>query len=179
MPVTPEERFRSLYAATYPEVLAFARRRVGEHDGHDIAAEVYAVAWRRLADVPRDDPRPWLFAVARNVLRGDSRGQRRREALAVKIASVPGRAAPGPDGVEDLVAARLDIAAAWARLSAPEQETLALTVWDRLDASGAGRVLGISATAYRMRLSRARAALRHHLDHAGSPASRREVTHES
>ncbi|MEI2777710.1 MAG: sigma factor [Tetrasphaera sp.] len=78
MEPTAEERFRTLYAATYADVLAFARRRVGDHDGHDIAAEVYAVAWRRLRDIPADDPRPWLFGVARNILRGDARGRRRR-----------------------------------------------------------------------------------------------------
>ena len=27
-----------------------------------------AIAWRRLADVPGDDPRPWLIATARNLL---------------------------------------------------------------------------------------------------------------
>lgn len=181
MAVSPEERFRNLYAATYPEVLAFARRRVGEHDGHDIAAEVYAVAWRRLREVPADDPRPWLFGVARNVLLNTGRGSRRREALAVRIATEAG-AGPSDaagDPVDDLVAVRLDLAAAWVRLSPAEQDNLALTVWDHLDAEAAGRVLGISSSAYRMRLSRARQALRNHLDHAApDPAARPEVSHE-
>ena len=35
------------------------------------------IAWRRLADVPRDDPRPWLFAAtARNVVLADRRRAR-------------------------------------------------------------------------------------------------------
>ncbi|WP_157044365.1 RNA polymerase sigma factor, partial [Nostocoides australiense] len=130
--------------------------------GHDIAAEVYAVAWRRLADVPADDPRPWLFAVARNVLLGAARGRRRRGALAVRVAMQPGDAAAGD--VDDLAVTRADIVRAWVRLTPDEQETLALTVWERLDASAAAQVLGISPTAYRMRLSRARQALRAHLD---------------
>lgn len=38
-----------------------------------LAAEVMTIAWRRLADVPLDDPRPWLFATARNLVLADSR----------------------------------------------------------------------------------------------------------
>src|SRR5437868_4734894 len=40
---------------------AYARRR-GARDPDAIAAEAMAIAWRRLADVPRDDARPWLIA---------------------------------------------------------------------------------------------------------------------
>jgi RNA polymerase sigma-70 factor (ECF subfamily) len=62
----------------------------------------------------------------------------------------------------DLLAQRLDLAEAWTRLSAVHQEALALTVWDGLDAPRAALVLGISPVAYRLRLSRARKALRAH-----------------
>ena len=119
MPASPEESFRSLYAATYPDVLAFARRRVGDHDGHDIAAEVYAMAWRRLGEVPVDDARPWLFAVARKVLLSTARSQRRRGALAVRIASQPDAGVAG--ALDDLAVARADLTRAWAQLSADEQ----------------------------------------------------------
>ena len=56
-------------------VAAYARRR-GHADADAAAAEVMTIAWRRLADVPRDDPRPWLFATARNVVLVDRRGAR-------------------------------------------------------------------------------------------------------
>ncbi len=58
------------------------------------------------------------------------------------------------------------LAAAWSRLADAEQEVLALELWDDLTSPEAGRVLGISAAAYRHRLVRARAALRRHLDAA-------------
>ena len=48
-------------------VTAYARRR-GSRDADGLAAEVMTIAWRRLADVPNDDPRPWLYATARNLL---------------------------------------------------------------------------------------------------------------
>ncbi len=41
---------------------------------------------------------------------------------------------------------------------------MSLTVFDDLSSLQAGRVLGISAASYRLRLLRARRALRRHLD---------------
>ncbi|WP_276801903.1 RNA polymerase sigma factor [Cellulomonas iranensis] len=118
-----------------------------------------------------DDARAWLFGIARHVMLNHRRGDERRTALAVRVAQV------GPplvtDEDADLVAHRVDLGRAWQRLSATHQETLALTVLDGLDAPRAARVLGISAVAYRLRLSRARRALRAHLDHlpASSPTT--------
>src|ERR1700759_5032668 len=50
-----------------PAVVAYARRR-GSSDPEGLAAEAMAIAWRRLADVPADEARPWLIATARNLL---------------------------------------------------------------------------------------------------------------
>src|ERR1051325_4125550 len=66
-----EARFPSL-SAYLCAVTAHARRR-GRRHAEAIAAEVMAVAWRRRADVPTDDPRPWLYATARNLLLADAR----------------------------------------------------------------------------------------------------------
>ncbi|GLX00278.1 RNA polymerase sigma factor [Microtetraspora sp. NBRC 16547] len=163
-PPVRERQFTDLFAATYPAVLRFAERRVHLSHAEDIAAEVFVVAWRRLEDVPThaDDARAWLFGVARLTLMAGMRGERRRQALAVRISEDP--TAHGHVGVldADLVAWRVDLARAWSRLSAVHQEALALTVWDGLDAPRAARVLGISPVAYRLRLSRARKALRAH-----------------
>ncbi len=49
------EAFRRLYEAYYPDVLAYCVRRVGRDDARDLAAEVFAVAWRRLEVVPKGD----------------------------------------------------------------------------------------------------------------------------
>ena len=159
-----ERRFTDLFAETYPAVLRFVERRVHPSHAEDIAAEVFLVLWRRLDDVPADaeDARAWLFGVARLTLMARLRGERRRQALAVRIAV--DRVGHAHDGVDPtLVARRLDLAQAWTRLSSVHQEALALTVWDGLDAPRAARVLGISPVAYRLRLSRARKALRAHL----------------
>ncbi|MFF4779218.1 RNA polymerase sigma factor [Microtetraspora fusca] len=76
----------------------------------------------------------------------------------------------------DLVAWRVDLARAWSRLSAVHQEALALTVWDGLDAPRAAQVLGISPVAYRLRLSRARKALRAHTKALPQTPATRAVT---
>jgi RNA polymerase sigma-70 factor, ECF subfamily len=170
-PSARERRFTDLFAVTYPAVVRFVERRVHPSHAEDIAAEVFLVLWRRLDDVPADaeDARAWLFGVARLTLMARMRGERRRQALAVRIAV--DRRGHAHDSVDpDLVARRLDLAQAWTLLSSVDQEALALSVWDGLDAPRAARVLGISPVAYRLRLSRARKALRAHLK-ALSPTS--------
>jgi RNA polymerase sigma-70 factor, ECF subfamily len=163
---SPEARFRAVYEATYADLLRFAQRRVDPSHAEDVAADVFLVAWRRLDDMPNGvgDARPWLFGVARATILNHRRSSRRRDALAVRLADATlGIAA---DTSEGHAASRVDLAAAWARLSAAEQEAISLTVWEGLDSAQAGVVLGCSATAYRIRLSRARRALRRHLGEA-------------
>src|SRR3954468_19318061 len=70
-PQSAEARFRSVFSHL-GAVTAYARRR-GSMDADAIAAETMTVAWRRLADVPVDDPRPWLYATARNLLLAELR----------------------------------------------------------------------------------------------------------
>src|SRR5947208_16956047 len=66
-----EERFAAVFAHL-GAITAYARRR-GSRDADGIAAEVMTIAWRRLADVPEDDPLPWLYGTARNLLMADAR----------------------------------------------------------------------------------------------------------
>ncbi len=163
-----EARFRAIYEATYDDLLRFAQRRVHPTHAEDVAADAFLVAWRRLEEMPVEveDARPWLFGVARATMLNHRRGDRRRDALAVRLADPSG--AGGSDAVDDLAASRLDLAAGWARLTEAEQEAISLTVWEGLTSAQAGAVLGCTATAYRIRLSRARRSLRRHLDAAAS-----------
>lgn len=162
-----EQRFRVVYDAAYVDLLRFVRRRVHPTHAEDVVGEVMLVAWRRLEDVPADlsAARAWLFGVARKTLQNSQRREDRHDALAVRLAEV--RHGPADAGHHpDLVAGRVDIAAAWPLLSATDQEAIALSVLDGLTAPEAAAVLGISATAFRLRLSRARRTLRRHVDSA-------------
>lgn len=160
-----ERCFTTIFEQTYAPLRRFAERRVHPSHADDIVSETFVVVWRRLEDVPRDadDARAWVFGVARGVMLNARRSDRRQAALAVRIAQEPPSTHLMAGGEHpELVAGRLDLARAWARLSSVHQEALALSVWDGLDAPRAARVLGISPVAYRLRLSRARRALRAH-----------------
>ena len=167
-----ESPFRALYADAYADVLRFVQRRVHPSHAEDVVAEAFLVAWRRFDDAPRrpDDRRAWLFGIARNCLLNARRGQGRADALAVRVADATsaGDAAGGLDS--EHVAAYLDIATAWRALSETDQEALALTVYEDLTSPQAARVLGITPAAYRLRLLRARRALRGRLDLASTTA---------
>ncbi|WP_199422933.1 RNA polymerase sigma factor [Actinotalea solisilvae] len=168
-----ERAFRSLYTAVYPDALRFAQRRILREHAEDVVAEAFLVVWRRFDDVPRadDDARAWVFGIVRNVLLNDRRGERRREALGIRLAD---SATLVVDAHDDAVVSAVDLAAAWRRLPAAHQEVLALAAFEGLTAPQAGVVLGISPVAVRLRLTRARRALRAHLDHlpqrAATPA---------
>lgn len=164
-----ELRFREIYDGVYVDLLRFVRRRVHPSHAEDVVGEVMLVAWRRLDDVPGDHSaaRAWLFGVARKTLQNARRREDRHEAVAVRLAEV--RHTPGADDRHpDLVASQLDVAAAWPLLSPLHQEALALAALDGLSAPEAAVVLGISPTAFRLRLSRARRSLRRLLDPAAT-----------
>jgi RNA polymerase sigma factor (sigma-70 family) len=128
-------------------VTAYARRR-GSRDADGLAAEVMTIAWRRLADVPEDDPRPWLYATARNLLLAEQRRsateRRHRHELAAP------QVAPEVAGLDP------HLAAALGELSPLDREALLLTAWEGLTPTEAARALGIKPTAFRVRLLRAR-----------------------
>lgn len=164
------ERFSALYDDSYVDVLRFLARRTTLDAAEDVAHEVFLTAWRRLDDVPtlRDEARAWLFGTARNCLLREWRESGKRHELGVRIADAE-QSRPLSDEART-ADTRLDLATAWKRLDPAHQEVLSLAIWEQLPSSLAGTVLGISAQSYRVRLHRARAALRHHLDEPTPPS---------
>lgn len=191
IPTSGPDRFRAVYTDVYDDVLRYVQRRTHEFDrAEDVVADAMLAAWRRIDDLPPDpgDARAWIFGIARNCLLNEARSVRRSDALGVRLAGAVGPArlaaaatpmnddatapmtAIVPDTADEVVA-RVDLAAAWDRLTDDEQDVLALTVLDGLTSAQAGAVLGITANAYRLRLTRARAALRRGLQGAASRAT--------
>ncbi len=156
----PEERFRGIFEATYADLCRFVERRVHPSHVEDVVAEVFLVAWRRLDDLPSDhgDLRAFLFGIARGTLMNTVRGARRQQALALRLAAVT--PSPVADDRAQAVVDRVAVAGAWQRLTLVQQESLALIYWDDLTGPQAAAVLGISPVAFRLRLTRARRALR-------------------
>ena len=156
---TAETRFADIYRREYPAVLGFVTRRTERDRAEDIVHETFTTAWQRFADLPQNDDevKPWLFGVARNHLLRDQRSSARRGAFWVRVAQ---HTDLHDDGHADAVNNQVDLTAAWNSLSPQHQEVIALAGWEGLTSEEAGQVLGISAVAYRLRLRKARAALK-------------------
>jgi RNA polymerase sigma-70 factor, ECF subfamily len=155
-----------------PAVLAYALRRASRDDAADVVAETFLVAWRRLDDVDEGTALPWLYAVARNVLLSQQRATRRQQAIAERVAA-------GSPDAEETPSGSPRVLDALAALSEAEREVLMLAAWEELSSSEAAQVLGCSATAYRIRLHRARRRLRERLDSRVQPLARAAPTEES
>ncbi|MFC0436212.1 RNA polymerase sigma factor [Kutzneria buriramensis] len=155
MALETDAEFSAMYRAHYADVLAFVRRRAHPGQADDVVGETFLTAWRRRRDLP-DDPRPWLFRTARNLMLNASRSAHRQRAVALRVAE-QGR----DDAYQPMLSAeaRLDLLAAWRGLSTSDQEILALHVWEGLTDKEAATVLGCSRAAYSMRLSRAKRRL--------------------
>ena len=140
------DAFRVLYESVYPDLLRFD-------------------------DVPQDhdDARAWAFGITRNLLLNAQRGAQRRNALGIRLTDTA--VEPYSSSHEDLVLSRVDLNRAWHLLSEVHQEALGLAVFEDLSAPHAAVVLGISPVAFRLRLSRARRALRLLLAHRPHPYS--------
>jgi RNA polymerase sigma-70 factor (ECF subfamily) len=174
--IRDRERFEAVYAHTYTDLVRFAVRRGCPADqAEDVVAEAFTVAWRRLADLPGDpgEARAWLFGITRRLLLARQRADARGQELSVRIAGQV--AVDGPAlAHDDLVATSVDLVQAWNELTPAHQEAVSLSVWEGLTGAQAAQVLGISPVAFRIRLSRARRLLKHHLGAAG----RRPVSSE-
>jgi DNA-directed RNA polymerase specialized sigma24 family protein len=155
-----EERFREVFAHL-GAVTAYARRR-GSRDADGIAAETMSIAWRRLADLPRDEPLPWLYATARNLLLAERRATSRSVASEMPEPSVP---APELHGLDP------ELDRALRALGPVDREALLLVAWEDLTPTQAAHVLKLNPTAFRVRLLRARRRLRAALEEDRRPAS--------
>lgn len=150
-----ERRFTAIYDECRQRVWAYAVSRAGRQAADEVVAETFAIAWRRLADVP-DPALPWLLGVARNVLRDGHRAQVRRESFTTEL----GRWTAHPAGdIAEEVAERLAVLRAMAALPDGDREILILIAWQGLTPREAARVVGCSPAALRVRLHRARRRL--------------------
>jgi RNA polymerase sigma-70 factor (ECF subfamily) len=150
--VDSEQGFRAAYDEHVRAVAAFAlRRTVTAADAEDVVAETFLVAWRRFGEAPAD-LRPWLFGVARHVLRHHHRSEQRREALSTRLAAALAAGSAGSADQSWLVEALREL---------PEgaRDVLTLTAWEGLSHAEAAAVLGCTPAAIAVRLHRARRRL--------------------
>ena len=150
------QQFTELFATYYGPVLAYARRRVGADLGQDVVAETFLAAWRNFDDLPAR-PLPWLYRAAHFAVANQRRALARRGRLDDRA-----RLLAGSDIALDhseLVAADMELGAAFRSLSEADREVLRLAAWEGLSVAAIGTVIGCSAVAAKARLSRARRRL--------------------
>ena len=180
-----KSRVESCFEQHHVAVYRYAMRRTRDPaEAEEVVADVFAVVWRRHADLP-DDPLPWLYGVARNTIANRSRSARRRRRLALRLTRAE-RTINGQVGASEAVAD--SDAARWAlgKLREEDRELLMLIAWEGLSQTEAAQVLGCSEASLRARLSRARSRLERIMSHAGlphdpsgaRPADREEDDHE-
>jgi RNA polymerase sigma factor (sigma-70 family) len=140
-------------------VHGYLARRAGRQAADDLLAEVWlrAFAARAGYDARHSDAGPWLYGIARNVLREHWRTVGADELTALDEARV--------DPWDD-INARLDSAErakavmlAVRELPEAEREVLLLVAWEQLTPAEAAKVLGVPQGTARSRLHRARATL--------------------
>ncbi|MEU1724000.1 RNA polymerase sigma factor [Actinomadura sp. ATCC 39365] len=148
-------RFTGMYDECRQRVWAYAVSRAGRQVADEVVSETFAIAWRRLDDVP-EPPLPWLLGVARNLLRDDARSQARRDALAAELSSWT---EDGRPDVAEQVTERMGVLRALAELHEDDREVLMLVAWHGLSPKEGARVVGCSSAAFRVRLHRARKRL--------------------
>jgi RNA polymerase sigma-70 factor (ECF subfamily) len=160
-----EEAFREHFAPVY----RFIARRVGTALAEDLAAEVFATAYRRRAayQPDRGPVRSWLYGIATNVVRGHWRDEQQLLDLDARAAPDSLGPPPGPasftDAADERVIASVlapRIAGALAALNREQRDVLLLHAWADLSHEEIAAALGIAQGTARSRLSRARAALR-------------------
>lgn len=146
-------------------VHAYLVRRGGPQAADDVFDEVWlqAFASRAHFDDRCPDARPWLYGIARNVLRSHLRARAR-------VAPADGLATPDAideaDARVDAVRCRPALRAALTALPDQDREVLLLVAWEGLTPAEAAASLGIPQGTARWRLHRARAAAQRTLDAA-------------
>lgn len=158
--------FEAMYSSHVRDVLAYCLRRTAHAEAHDATAEVFAVAWRRMTDVPADpETLPWLFGVAANVLKNQGRSSRRARNLAGKIGSHAVEFQPGPETQLVRRAEYEEVHRAIDSLKPKYRDVLKLVEWEELPRQQVAEMLSVSRATIDQRIHRAYQQLERKLKH--------------
>ena len=155
--------FGEIFDRHFDAVSRYLRRRVGETAGDELAAETFVIAFRRRADydLERSSAGPWLFGIATNLARRESRTEKRRLRA---IARITPEQEPdhGPEAIRRLDAERAQatLARGLASLTPDQRDVLLLYAWEGLSYAEISEGLDIPVGTVRSRLSHARRAMR-------------------
>jgi RNA polymerase sigma-70 factor (ECF subfamily) len=157
--------FEVLFQRHMKAIWNYAYRLTGSwSEAEDLTSATFLTTWRRRDKirVVNDSALPWLYTVARNMVRTQARGRRRM------LKALPLMVGPGDESdVADEVTARIDddrqvcrVRDALPRLSTAEREAVELCLLAGLSTAEASVLLGRAEVSIRSRLSRAKTRLR-------------------
>lgn len=148
--------FTQLYRNRLRVVVRYIFVRVNDRElAEDLASEAFAIAWEKHLGGEIIDLR-WLFVTARNLV-GNQYQRRVRERGRLQRIGMEGAADMNAWGVE---IESIELRLAVAQLRPAEALVLQLAYWQGLSSAEAAQFLDCSTVAFRVRLTRARAALR-------------------
>lgn len=156
---TREERFAALAHQVGEPLRRYVARRTAPDAVEDVLADTFLVLWRRLDDIPADDPQPWSYGVARNCLANARRSARRQQSVVERITrSQIDETEPVDDsGIHEALTA----------LSGLDQEVVRLWAWEQLAPREIAVVTGLTANAVSIRLHKAKKRLAAELGKSG------------
>lgn len=144
--------FERLYARHAARVHRLATRILGSDDAADATQEVFVRAWSKIGQFRGDaEFGTWLFRLALNVIMRRAHRQRRRKTL------LPATVDPARSSSHD---AKLDVARALVSLDARMRVVAVLHDMEGYSHEEIAKLIGITPSASRMRLHRARTILR-------------------
>jgi RNA polymerase sigma factor (sigma-70 family) len=157
------EAFGPIFDAYFAEIHRYVARRIGTDAADDIAAETFAIAFRRRGDydTSRPNARPWLYGIATRLIGRHRRDERRKLRALERVA--PDRDGGHEDEVTVQVAmtqVRGPLAKALAALPAGQRDVLLLVVLADLAYEDVAAALDIPFGTVSSRLNRARRKLR-------------------
>jgi RNA polymerase sigma-70 factor (ECF subfamily) len=151
-----DARFDALYREHAVDVLGYCGRRTSREDAKDAASEVFVVALRKIDTVPPGDGAlPWLYSVAKNVLRNRARSSRRRGRLALKLEGAGNETVEGPEPQVVRHSEHERLIEALGKLNTKDQEILRLVEWEGLSREQVAEMFFVSRAAIDQRISRA------------------------
>jgi RNA polymerase sigma-70 factor (ECF subfamily) len=164
------EQFAVVFRRHAADIHRYAVRRLGAGAADDVVAETFLAAFRQRSAYQRDRPdaRPWLYGIATNLI-----GRHRRAEIRLYRALARTGVDPVTEPFTERVDARVSatgesrrLAAALAKLPAPQRDALLLVAWGDMSYERAALALGVPVGTVRSRLSRARVRLRRALGDA-------------
>jgi len=144
-----------LFEQFYPSLVRMLYRRTGDRDrAEDLAQETFA----RAVAAPPNNPRPWLFAVALNLVREDGRRAATRGRRLELLRAEHDEPANAPDAEVERREDTARVRAALATLNERDREALLLKA-EGFDYEEIAATLGLAKGAIGTTLARARRRL--------------------